>query len=110
MRTVVFVCPCAIVYRYGTKDKTHCVQKIIMAISDTKLRSIHGKPYSGSPEVSDADGLSARISPKGVINFQYRYRWDGKAQRLGIGRYPAVSLKDANRGQAPLPSCHASAQ
>lgn len=66
-----------------------------MAISDTKLRSIHGKPYSGSPEVSDADGLSARISPKGVITFQYRYRWHGKAQRLGIGRYPAVSLKDA---------------
>ncbi|HFK7184703.1 TPA: tyrosine-type recombinase/integrase [Serratia odorifera] len=66
-----------------------------MAISDTKLRSIHGKPYSGSPEVSDADGLSARISPKGVINFQFRYRWNGKAQRLGIGRYPAVALKDA---------------
>lgn len=66
-----------------------------MAISDTKLRSLHGKPYSGSPEVSDADGLSARISPKGVINFQFRYRWHGKAQRLGIGRYPAVALKEA---------------
>lgn len=66
-----------------------------MAISDTKLRSLHGKPYSGSPEVSDADGLSVRISPKGVINFQFRYRWSGKAQRLGIGRYPAVALKDA---------------
>ena len=66
-----------------------------MALSDTKLRSLHGKPYSGSPEVSDADGLSARISPKGVINFQFRYRWHGKAQRLGIGRYPAVALKEA---------------
>lgn len=66
-----------------------------MAISDTKLRLLHGKPYSGSPEVSDADGLSARISPKGVINFQFRYRWNGKAQRLGIGRYPAVALKEA---------------
>lgn len=45
--------------------------------------------------MSDADGLSARISPKGVINFQFRYRWYGKAQRLGIGRYPAVALKEA---------------
>ena len=45
--------------------------------------------------MSDADGLSARISPKGVINFQFRYRWHGKAQRLGIGRYPAVALKEA---------------
>lgn len=66
-----------------------------MALSDTKLRSLHGKPYSGSSEVSDVDGLSARISPKGVITFQYRYRWKGKAQRLGLGRYPALSLKDA---------------
>lgn len=58
-----------------------------MAISDTKLRTIHGKPYSGPQEVADADGLSVRISPKGVIQFQYRYRWNGKPQRLGLGRY-----------------------
>lgn len=66
-----------------------------MALSDTKLRSIHGKPYSGTPEVADTDGLGARISPKGVVTFQYRYRWAGKPQRLGLGRYPALSLKDA---------------
>ena len=68
-----------------------------MAISDTKLRTIHGKPYSGPQEVADADGLSVRISPKGVIQFQYRYRWHGKPHRLGIGRYPSVSLKDARQ-------------
>lgn len=66
-----------------------------MALSDTKLRSIHGKPYSGPPEVADADGLGVRISPKGVILFQYRYRWNGKAQRLSLGRYPALTLKEA---------------
>ncbi|QLH64375.1 DUF4102 domain-containing protein [Serratia symbiotica] len=59
----------------------------------------------GSPEVSDADGLSARISPKGVINFQFRYRWNGKAQRLGIGRYPAVTLKDARSITSELRIC-----
>ena len=51
-----------------------------MTLSDTKLRSTHGKPYSGPQEVSDADGLSARISPSGVIRFQYRYRWELKVQ------------------------------
>lgn len=66
-----------------------------MALSDTKLRSIHGKPYSGAPEVADTDGLGVRISPKGVVTFQFRYRWAGKPQRLGLGRYPALSLKDA---------------
>lgn len=73
-----------------------------MALSDTKLRSIHGKPYSGPQEVSDADGLSARISPKGVIRFQYRYRWESKAQRLSLGRYPAVQLKEARSITADL--------
>ncbi|RRZ94520.1 hypothetical protein EGK14_05660 [Erwinia sp. 198] len=27
-----------------------------MALSDTKLCSLHGKPYSGSPEGVDGDG------------------------------------------------------
>lgn len=66
-----------------------------MALSDTKLRSIHGKPYSGPSELTDSDGLSVRITPSGTMTFQYRYRWNGKPVRLSIGRYPAISLKDA---------------
>jgi len=67
----------------------------IMALSDTKLRSLHGKPYSGSSELSDADGLGVRVSPAGTIAFQFRYRWDGKACRISLGKYPALSLKEA---------------
>ena len=66
-----------------------------MALSDTKLRSLLNKPYSGKPELTDSDGLSARISPNGTIAFQYRYRWGGKAVRLTVGHYPAMTLKDA---------------
>lgn len=66
-----------------------------MALSDTKLRSIHNKPYSGKPELTDGDGLSARVSSNGTIAFQYRYRWNSKPVRLTIGHYPAVSLKEA---------------
>lgn len=66
-----------------------------MALSDTKLRTISGKAYTGPSEVTDSHGLSARISPKGVINFQFRFKWQGKFQRMSIGRYPSVSLKDA---------------
>lgn len=66
-----------------------------MALSDTKLRSLLNKPYSGKPELTDSDGLSARISPNGTIAFQYRYRWSGKAVRLTVGHYPAMTLKDA---------------
>lgn len=73
-----------------------------MAISDTKLRSIYGKPYSGPSEITDSDGLGVRVTPKGVINFQYRYRWQGKQHRIGIGKYPAISLRDARNKVSDL--------
>lgn len=67
----------------------------MMALSDTKLRSINGKPYSGPAEVTDADGLGVRITSNGTITFQFRYRWHGKPVRVSVGRYPVVSLRDA---------------
>lgn len=66
-----------------------------MALSDTKLRSINSKAYNGPSEVTDGDGLGVRITPTGTIAFQYRFRWQGKATRVTIGRYPNTSLKDA---------------
>lgn len=73
-----------------------------MAISDTKLRSIYGKPYSGPAEITDSDGLGIRITPKGVISFQFRFRWEGKQNRMGLGRYPALTLRDARNIVADL--------
>ena len=66
-----------------------------MPLSDTKLRNIEGKPYSGKPELADRDGLGVRISKKGTIAFQYRFRWNKKEARLTVGRYPDVTLKQA---------------
>ena len=44
---------------------------------------------------ADRDGLSARVSPKGKIVFQFRYRFDGKQQRVDIGTYPLMKLAEA---------------
>lgn len=66
-----------------------------MALNDTKLRKIAGKPYDGPLEMPDGGGLSVRISPKGVITFQLRYRIGGNLKRLKIGRYGDISLRDA---------------
>lgn len=65
-----------------------------MALSNTKLRSIYNKPYSGSAEPTDGDELRVRISQKGGITFQFRYRGSGKAQRITIGHYAALSLRE----------------
>jgi len=64
-----------------------------MALTDTFLRKIHitGKVY----EKADRDGLSIRVSPKGKITFQYRYRFDGAACRARYGNYPDTSLAEA---------------
>lgn len=66
-----------------------------MAISDSWLRSVNGKPQQKMLTKSDRDGLSVRVTPAGKIVFQFRYRWDGKGERVDIGTYPATSLRDA---------------
>lgn len=66
-----------------------------MPLNDTKLRRIDGKPYDGPEELPDGGGLSARVSPKGLITFQYRYRFNGKPVRLKLGTYGKLSIKDA---------------
>jgi hypothetical protein len=66
-----------------------------MALSDSWLRANSGKPRSSVEEVSDRDSLSVRVSPKGKVVFQLRYRYDGRLQRLDLGSYPALGLKAA---------------
>lgn len=66
-----------------------------MALSDSWLKSNNGKERDKVEVVTDRDSLSVRISPKGKIVFQYRYRFNGKSKRLDVGTYPLMSLKDA---------------
>lgn len=70
-------------------------EEYYMPITDSYLRSVNGKPQDKITTKADRDGLSVRISPKGKVVFQFRYRWNGKADRLDIGSYPATSLKEA---------------
>jgi integrase len=65
-----------------------------MSLSDSKLRNIK-TPYSGKREISDRDGLTVRITANAIISFNYRFRWQGKQQRIKVGRYPDIKLSDA---------------
>lgn len=66
-----------------------------MALSDSWLKSNNGKPREKIEVVTDRDSLSVRISPKGKIVFQYRFRFNGKNKRIDLGTYPLIGLKDA---------------
>jgi len=66
-----------------------------MALSDTWLKAHLGKDREGTLVKSDRDGLSVRVSPKGKLTYQLRYRHGGKPGRLDLGSYPLMSLKEA---------------
>ncbi|WP_195837246.1 integrase arm-type DNA-binding domain-containing protein, partial [Vibrio cholerae] len=66
-----------------------------MAITDAWLRATNGKPYSGKTEISHRFGLGVRVSPKGKITWVYRANINGKMQRIKLGEYPAMKLRDA---------------
>lgn len=56
-----------------------------MALSDSWLKANHGKERPRLAERGDRDGLGVRITPKGKITFQLRFRSGGKFSRLGLG-------------------------
>jgi len=66
-----------------------------MAITDTKLKALHGKKRDHTIELSDRDGLVASIGKSGKISWVLRYRFGGGQKRLTIGSYPALSIIEA---------------
>jgi integrase len=66
-----------------------------MALTDSYLRSIHGREHERVFEKTDRDGLSVRVSRKGKVVFQMRYMFAGKQRRVDIGSYPSLGLREA---------------
>jgi integrase len=66
-----------------------------MSLTEAWLKANNGKARYKVEEFADRDSMSVRVSPKGKIVFQLRYRFSGKAERLDLGSYPHISLKDA---------------
>ena len=73
----------------------NCVHGEFMAISEAWLKAQLGKDREKLEEFADRDSMSIRITPKGKVIFQLRYRYNGKQSRLDLGSYPNLSLKNA---------------
>jgi len=59
------------------------------------------KPYA----MTDGGGLYLEILPTGTKVWRYKFHYNGRRGKITIGRYPAVSLKDARQRYAePLES------
>lgn len=66
-------------------------------LTDLVIKSL--APRSGQYEYFDdyVRGLAIRVSPGGTRSFVLLYRHGGRARRLTLGRYPAVTLKVARQ-------------
>lgn len=66
-----------------------------MPLTDIVIRSLtHGeKPI----KKADEKGLFLLLQPSGGKLWRFKYRFNGKEKKLGLGRYPDVSLKEARR-------------
>ena len=64
-----------------------------MALTDTQLK--RAKPHTKPYELADGGGLVAEVMPSGTIAWRYRYRLNGRREKVSIGKYPAVSLAKA---------------
>lgn len=63
-----------------------------------------GQQWEGAR--GDREGLGVRITPRGKITFQLRYRFGGKPKRLDLGSYPLMSLKGARAEAQRLRARH----
>lgn len=64
-----------------------------MKLTDTFLRNI--KRPDKDEKHSDGGGLYIHVSKAGGKLWRLTYRFDGRQKLLSLGKYPAVSLKEA---------------
>ncbi|MCL2790768.1 MAG: integrase arm-type DNA-binding domain-containing protein, partial [Desulfobulbus sp.] len=64
-----------------------------MGLTDTTVRNL--KPQAKPFTKTDGLGLSLLVTPSGGKLWRFRYRFNGKANMLGLGQWPEITLKEA---------------
>lgn len=64
-----------------------------MPLSDTALKAL--KPKDKPFTVTDERGLYVEVFPTGGVVWRFRYRLNGKTEKVTLGKYPALTLKNA---------------
>jgi len=65
----------------------------LMSLTDAKIKG--AKPRIKTYTLIDGDGLYLEVNPKGRKWWRFRYQKDGRRNRLSLGVYPHISLKEA---------------
>lgn len=64
-----------------------------MPLTNTAIKN--AKPAERAKRLYDIGGLYLEVAPSGGKWWRWKYRFDGKENRLSLGTYPDVSLKEA---------------
>lgn len=72
--------------------------QVALSVPELKALKPRTKPYI----VTDREGLYVEVLPSGSIVWRYRFRLNGKREKLTIGSYPDLSLKEARKKHAEL--------
>lgn len=77
-----------------------------MALTDTRIKAF--KPKVSRYKEADSNGLSLEVLPSGKMTWLYRYRLNGAAEKVVLGRYPDLTLKGAREKRNELAALVAS--
>ncbi len=68
----------------------------------TKLQIKRLPVREGRYAVSDGRGLALEMMPTGAASWRYRYQLHGKTEKVSLGPYPALSLKEVRQKRDAL--------
>ena len=64
-----------------------------MPLTDAEIKSL--RPKEQRYARSDGRGLALEVMTTGAASWRYRYQFKGKTEKVSLGPYPLVSLKQA---------------
>lgn len=73
----------------------------LTALAISKLKPREKRYY-----VADGGGLCLLVAPSGLKSWHWRYRHNDKAQIIGLGKYPEVSLEQARKKRDEARAVH----
>jgi integrase len=71
-----------------------------MSLTETALKAL--KPKAKPYIVSDERGLYVEVLPTGGVIWRFRYRLNGRQEKVTLGKYPAIGLKTARQKRDAL--------
>ena len=71
-----------------------------MPLTELQIKRLAAR--EGRYAVSDGRGLALEMMPTGAASWRYRYQLHGKTEKVSLGPYPALSLKEARQKRDAL--------